>query len=324
MFKLARLPSIPTLLLAFPLLVLSIAAGDHAARAQTATEAAATQDSGSDAGKRCLRCHDDRQAMTMLHTKHGQMADPGTPLADKQCETCHGRSDDHVSATPKEGDMRPLADVVFGPESATPASAQNAVCMNCHQGGIRMNWTVSPHATSDVACATCHNLHALRDNVLTKATQPKVCFTCHAEQRAQTHKRSHHPINEGLVVCSDCHNPHGAFGDKLLKQATVNDTCYQCHAEKRGPFLWEHAPVTDSCMNCHTPHGSAQPRLLVVRAAWLCQQCHTEQFHPSTLYSGEFFDATSSSVSRLTGKSCLNCHSQIHGSNHPSGVRLTR
>jgi hypothetical protein len=26
----------------------------------------------------------------------------------------------------------------------------------------------------------------------------------------------------------------------------------------------------------------------------------------------------------MLGKNCLNCHSQIHGSNHPSGARLTR
>jgi hypothetical protein len=26
----------------------------------------------------------------------------------------------------------------------------------------------------------------------------------------------------------------------------------------------------------------------------------------------------------MLGKNCLNCHSQVHGSNHPSGARLTR
>jgi hypothetical protein len=27
---------------------------------------------------------------------------------------------------------------------------------------------------------------------------------------------------------------------------------------------------------------------------------------------------------RLLGKQCLNCHVQVHGSNHPGGIRLTR
>jgi hypothetical protein len=26
----------------------------------------------------------------------------------------------------------------------------------------------------------------------------------------------------------------------------------------------------------------------------------------------------------LLAKSCLNCHSQVHGSNHPSGVKFMR
>jgi hypothetical protein len=26
----------------------------------------------------------------------------------------------------------------------------------------------------------------------------------------------------------------------------------------------------------------------------------------------------------VLGKNCLNCHGQVHGSNHPSGARLTR
>jgi hypothetical protein len=26
----------------------------------------------------------------------------------------------------------------------------------------------------------------------------------------------------------------------------------------------------------------------------------------------------------LLGKGCVNCHSQVHGTNHPSGARLTR
>jgi DmsE family decaheme c-type cytochrome len=326
MLKLARWPCISVLILALPLLAVALAAGAPAARGQTTddTAAAPAQAAVGEPGKRCLRCHDAPPATLMLHTVHAQMGDSRTPFADRQCETCHGPSDAHVSSTPKEGEKRALVDVVFGPKSPTPAATQNAVCLGCHQGGLRMNWAVSPHAGADIACATCHDLHAIKDKVVVRATQPEICFTCHAEQRAQTFKRSHHPIREGLVVCSDCHNPHGTFGRKLLKLATVNETCFQCHAEKRGPFLWEHAPVTDSCMNCHTPHGSSQPRLLIVRAAWLCQQCHTEAQHPSTLYSGEFFDTTSTSLSRLVGKSCLNCHAMIHGSNHPSGARLTR
>ncbi len=143
------------------------------------------------------------------------------------------------------------------------------------------------------------------------------------DKRAQMFRRSRHPIREGKVVCADCHNPHGSPGPSQLAKNTVNETCYQCHAEKRGPFLWEHQPVREECTLCHDPHGSTQPRMLKVRQPWLCQQCHQEAFHPSTLYSGDDIPPVGA-AQQLLMKSCTNCHSKVHGSNHPSGPRFTR
>jgi DmsE family decaheme c-type cytochrome len=104
----------------------------------------------------------------------------------------------------------------------------------------------------------------------------------------------------------------------------VNEVCFTCHAEKRGPFLFEHAPVRDSCVNCHTPHGSNHEKLLVTARPLLCQQCHAQPLHPAELITrggmanGPFPDV------RLLSRSCSNCHSQIHGSNHPSGAKFER
>ena len=317
MIKLMRWAAAPVLSLA-----LLLATGTQAAAQDAESAAPAETAAADDDGARvCLKCHDTPPATLILHTPHAQMADPGTPFADKQCMTCHGPSEAHL-VKPAEGQKRAAPDLVFGPTSPTSAQKQNEVCLDCHTGGLRMNWAVSEHSTGDVACATCHNAHTLKDKVLAKTTQAEVCFTCHQEQRAQSLKRSRHPIKEGKVACADCHNPHGSFGPKLLVKNTVNETCFQCHAEKRGPFLWEHAPVTDSCTNCHTPHGSSQPRLLTVRAPMLCLMCHSETQHASALYDGAELVPTVSS--RLIGKSCLNCHSQIHGTNHPSGPRFTR
>jgi DmsE family decaheme c-type cytochrome len=158
-----------------------------------------------------------------------------------------------------------------------------------------------------------------------KATQFEVCGSCHKTQRAQINYPSHHPIKEGKVVCSSCHEPHGSVGPNMLVKATVNETCYTCHTEKRGPLLWEHPPVREDCTNCHTPHGSVNAPLLKARAPWLCQQCHDAQFHPSTLYSGTGLPPpTGNAAQQLLARSCLNCHTQVHGSNHPSGPRWTR
>ena len=328
MLKLER--SIAALGFCLALLILTaiptaVSAASQVDETEARTQAAQTTDAEDGKGARtCLKCHDTPPATLILHTPHAQAADPRTPFADKECQSCHGESNAHL-VKPAEGQPRAAPDIVFGRQSPTPVEKQNQVCMDCHTGGLRMNWAMSQHSSGEVSCASCHKPHQIKDKVLVKATQAEICFTCHAEQRAQSLKRSRHPIREGKVVCSDCHNPHGSFGPKLLVKNTVNETCFQCHAEKRGPFLWEHAPVADNCTNCHTPHGSSQPRLLAVRAPFLCQTCHAETFHPSTLYSGVFLPpSTSASAARLLAKACLNCHPMVHGTNHPSGARLTR
>ena len=58
----------------------------------------------------------------------------------------------------------------------------------------------------------------------------------------QVSRPSRHPIPEGLVACSDCHNAHGSVGPKMMVRDNVNDTCYTCHMEKRGPFVRTHQP----------------------------------------------------------------------------------
>lgn len=309
-----------------PLVVL-LYAGETRAQESTATQAAqpamlAQTTPGATVGTEvCLECHNKAPVNQILHRAHGQKGDSRTPFANDGCETCHGSGSEHA-ANPSVA-----VPVMFGEKSATPAAQQNEVCLTCHQGGVRINWQASTHAAADRTCNGCHDVHAAKDRVQARASQPDVCFGCHKQQRADSTKRSHHPIQEGKVICSDCHNPHGSFGPSQLKQNTVNDTCFQCHAEKRGPFLWEHAPVVDSCVNCHTPHGSSQPRMLKVRTPMLCQQCHAEGYHPSTPYGGQYLPGTGTvgnSSARLFAKGCMNCHPMIHGTNHPSGPRLTR
>ena len=87
--------------------------------------------------------------------------------------------------------------------------------------------------------------------------QADICGTCHQPIRAATLKPSHHPIIEGKVKCTDCHNPHGALTPAMLKQPTINDQCYSCHADKRGPYVFKHPPVEENCLTCHNPHGSS-------------------------------------------------------------------
>jgi DmsE family decaheme c-type cytochrome len=223
-----------------------------------------------------------------------------------------------------DGQPRPPPEINFsGPQVSSP-EARTKVCLDCHLGGARMHWPGSPHAGSDITCADCHASHPVRDPVLSAATQAPVCFTCHAEQRAAALKPSHHPVTEGQMACADCHNPHGSPGPNLLVAASVNDTCLNCHDEKRGPMLFDHPPVQEQCTLCHTPHGSVQVALLKQRPPYLCQNCHDSTLHNSQPFSGASIPGGSAPSRMMLLRACLNCHSQIHGSNHPSGIRFAR
>lgn len=285
------------------------------------SSAALAESSHADDGpSSCLTCHSDSHISAILKTPHAQTADKRTPFATHACESCHGASQEHM----RTGDgVRSRPTISFRAGSSTPVEKQNEVCLGCHQGGLRINWTGSQHEAADTSCASCHVAHSVEDPILIRQSEPETCYGCHTDQRADDYRRSRHPVREGKVICSDCHNSHGSFGPGLLRETSVNDTCYTCHAEKRGPFLWEHAPVRDDCSSCHTPHGSNLAPLLKARTPWLCQECHQENYHPSALYSGSGVPPFGSEASML-GKDCMNCHPKIHGSNHPSGPRFTR
>jgi DmsE family decaheme c-type cytochrome len=211
----------------------------------------------------------------------------------------------------------------FGKQSDTPVEKQNGMCLNCHEAKEHVDWKGSVHESGNVACASCHTVHASRDPVLTMQTQAEVCYNCHKKERTEFYKTSSHPVRFGKMGCTDCHQTHGSTTTSLLKKPTLNQTCYTCHAEKRGPLLWEHAPVSEDCSLCHTAHGSIHPALLTKRAPLLCQQCHSQMGHPSVALTSSGLPGASPSALLLSG-GCVNCHSQVHGSNHPSGVKLMR
>jgi DmsE family decaheme c-type cytochrome len=132
------------------------------------------------------------------------------------------------------------------------------------------------------------------------------------------------PLRENKITCASCHNPHGSPTEALLKEATVNDTCYTCHADKRGPFLFEHAPVRENCLNCHQPHGSNHEALLNIARPRLCQQCHPAGHSQAGLGVASAGAAGTNTMRYVAGSSCQNCHTNVHGSNSPSGSRWHR
>jgi DmsE family decaheme c-type cytochrome len=271
--------------------------------------------------KMCVSCHAVEQTQ-FAHTQHarafkaGAMGGPG----DTTCETCHGAGSTHAANPVDAGNI-----IRFTSGSKTPVSVQTGACLGCHAAGAREHWLGSVHEARGLACSDCHNpmSRASPEGLLAKHSINEVCSTCHQDVRAKFNRRSHMPLPEGQMSCTDCHNPHGTLTRPLLKTDTVNATCYSCHAEKRGPFLFEHAPVRGSCLNCHDPHGSNQQTLLSIPMPMLCQQCHTMTRHPNDLQTrvGLGNGPSGAADERLIGRSCLTCHANVHGSNNPSGAR---
>lgn len=270
----------------------------------------------------CADCHilaSDQWAHT-IHAKGFQYAS-GADLADLDCEACHGPGSSHVE------DPSDISSIIrFSRTSQDSMIVQNGQCLNCHGGGERIHWEASVHESADLGCADCHNPmgNISTSGMLAKANVNETCMNCHKDQRIDFRRRSHMPLFEGKVTCVDCHNPHGTLNQTLLRTATVNETCYGCHAEKRGPFLFEHAPVREDCSNCHLPHGSNHEKLLITARPILCQQCHSMSGHMNDLFTRGLLATGSRPDARLMGRSCQNCHTQIHGSNHPSGSKFHR
>jgi len=261
----------------------------------------------------CVTCHEGYDE-ELAKTQHGKSA--FSDLTAHGCESCHGpgeaHSDDPEASQPRVTELS--------------AEEQTAVCQTCHDGSGQFFWAGSRHETRGLSCLSCHGIHSYESDTgqLLAASGMEQCFECHKDVRAETWKTSHHPIREGQISCNDCHNPHGSSTEPLIVQASINDQCYECHTEKRGPFLWDHAPVREDCMTCHTAHGSNHLKLQKTSVPYLCQQCHSNTRHPGTLYDRTTLADGSRPSNRDFSRACLNCHSAIHGSNHPSGPYLGR
>ena len=256
----------------------------------------------------CYRCHADKAQQESAAHPHQICGAVGF-----DCATCHN----------PHGKIRP--------------ETRTDLCLKCHNSGSpTMAWHSSIHSLNGVGCADCHNPHPnlnVQQAVNIQHTnirrpprlpmsvdQPNVCYKCHGDIYARTSMPQHHPIKEGKMVCSDCHDSHGQTQGNL-KESTVNLVCYRCHADKQGPFAYEHPPVTENCAICHEPHGTVANNLLRQPPVFLCLRCHsghrTSPLGPN--HSPLLGDVgTNPNLQRAFYSDCTQCHSQIHGSDVPS------
>jgi DmsE family decaheme c-type cytochrome len=268
-----------------------------------ATQPAGAGYAGTDT---CVTCHTDQA----VHGAHARSINTRTPMAQLGCEACHGPGKAHADAGGDPELMRAFREM--SPDEAS------STCTTCHNRREHAMWDGSSHQARQLSCMTCHSVHSPKseDAQLVKATAIQICADCHRDKVAKVDRSGHMPVREGKMTCSTCHNPHGSANVRLLRAGfSVAESCTTCHADKRGPYLFEHAPVRENCATCHDPHGSPNERMLVQKQPFMCQRCHSHVRHPGTLYDNRVIGTSN----RIYARSCVTCHSMVHGSNHPSG-----
>jgi len=268
----------------------------------------------------CKTCHPDVW-LNFNKNPHYKSIASGKEAPEKTgCEGCHGPGASHVEARGGKATIRAFSQLA-------PGEVLNA-CLECHSKDLsRTNIRRSAHTDADVVCSNCHSIHkAAAPKFLLAKQQTQLCYGCHASVRAQFEMPVKHRVNEGVVQCTDCHNPHGNFapswrtgiGSSLVTSALDNEQpCLKCHVDKRGPFVFEHASVRiEGCDSCHTPHGSTNAKLLRRPVVFtLCLECHNGAGTFGRENTGVFTQTSTHNMADPRYQKCVLCHVRIHGSN---------
>lgn len=219
---------------------------------------------------------------------------PGaTYVGSDACDQCH---DKIVKDFPTSSHFR---------LTAAGSNAMNVGCEICHG-------PASAHVESGGAARTL--VHPDKN--------PEACFQCHTHLRGEFSLPNRHPLQDGHVGCSSCHEPHRGDahrggGTALLSES---ETCLKCHPNQRGPHIFEHEAMREGCVACHQPHGSVNPQLLTERNANLCLKCHMQP----QLAEGTFDVGGRDHSLFLTQGTCnsAGCHEAVHGSQVSPSLRF--
>ncbi|MEW6758078.1 MAG: cytochrome c3 family protein [Acidobacteriota bacterium] len=241
----------------------------------------------------CAACHEE-VTQAFAGTAHGAaMATRSPKVLASACAACHNPAPAHLE-DPSAENVRRVPDP--------------SACLTCHGDRLGSLALATPgHERTDVACSDCHqagHMNPAPAEPLLAAQPRELCASCHQAEAAAFRLPYAHREGPGAMDCTACHDVHGLSARGRYVQGRDGGVCLDCHSEKSGPFVFPHPPQRlDACLSCHTPHGSANPRLLLRRqAADLCLECHTRvpSFH---------------NLTRPRYRNCLNCHTAVHGSN---------
>lgn len=233
----------------------------------------------------CLECHADFADHHVTSPVH------------PDCESCHGAGELHIHTA--------KASAIRFPDSSD--------CAACHDRASRtlLHWRSSPHSQAGVLCSDCHDTHDTEPDLLRPPDEldvvlwrqagesTRLCVGCHGAVASELGLPSHHPVQEGMIACTDCHSPHGSL-DEGTGPPTAS--CIGCHQEVAGPWIYEHPPVSEDCGYCHRPHGSTAEALMDANQPAACISCHTLAETGAVHEPWAF----------TTG--CTDCHGAVHGS----------
>jgi DmsE family decaheme c-type cytochrome len=269
----------------------------------------------------CKTCHADVWFNFYKNPHYKSIASGDQPPERTGCEGCHGPGKAHVEAHGGKATI-PRAFSLMEPEAVLDT------CLNCHARDFsKANIRRSEHSLAEVVCTNCHSIHkSPAAQFLLAKKQTDLCYGCHADVRAQFSMPFKHRVNEGVMNCTDCHNPHGGFAHttgmavrpSMEERAEGNEeACLKCHADKRGPFAYEHPPVrVEGCGVCHMPHGSTNAKLLVRPVVFtLCLRCHNGADSFGTRNNGITPLSNTHNMLDPRYQRCTLCHVRIHGSN---------
>jgi predicted CXXCH cytochrome family protein len=207
-------------------------------------------------------------------------------------------------------------------------------CSACHEKEVK-NFKMAAHARIHIqgdkregqGCESCHgpgSLHVEAGGgkgkfILNPGKDPEACFQCHLDKKAQFKLPFRHPVLEGKMSCSDCHDPHGEkiMQGKGMMVGRINETCAQCHREQARNRVFEHAALREGCTTCHNVHGSINDKMLTERDNNVCLKCHGELGKSAVTIGG------SSHNTRVNRGTCFSagCHTAMHGSDVSPALR---
>ena len=308
------------------------ATGAEAAPATAATAPAPAADKveyskkGADT---CLTCHDDAHVIGHLPDAHGQPDDARSPFGkgQLQCEACHGPGGNHTKKM-KKGETRPPM-IRFDRDSAAPVSVQNGdvprLPREVHRRAQLARRARTMRTTSPARRATTCTWRRTR---CWRGRRSPTCATpATSAERSQFQKPYAHPLRAGqdrLQRLPHAARHHGRRSSSC-KSTREPDLLRVPRREARPVPLGARAGA-ENCDNCHAPHGSTQPGHAEARAARCCASPATRSRATRASPTGRRACPAAGGPRRprcVLGN-CMNCHSQVHGSNHPSGSTLTR